>query len=34
MIPLSELRNGYMRTQDYTKKTQELADERKNRNRN
>lgn len=34
MIPLSELTNGYMRTQDYTKKTQELADERKNLQRN
>lgn len=34
MIPLSELTQGYMRTQDYTKKTQELAAERKNLERN
>lgn len=28
-LPLSELRNGYLRTSDYTRKTQELAENRK-----
>lgn len=30
MIPLSELKNGYMRQSDYTRKTRELAEQRAN----